>query len=361
MHNKMMERLHWLDLHTAGTIKSDSPITNPHTKSEYLVRSLIDEAISSSQLEGASTTRHAAKEMIRQERTPKDKSEQMIFNNYHAMQFIKEIKNEKLTPDIICELHSIVVDKTLDDELMSGKFRTEEDRVDVIDQTDGEILHTPPPASELSYRLDLICKFANDEIETEFIHPIIKAIILHFMLAYEHPFIDGNGRTARALFYWSIARQGYWLMEFISISKIIHKAPIQYGRAFLYTETDDNDLTYFIDHQLKVIEESVTELFDYLNKKVDEIREAELLLQNTSLQSRLNFRQMSILRHALKHPRYLYNIKEHQATHSITYQTARNDLLTMSEDMGLLVKLKREKTFVFMSPDNLGDILKGKD
>ncbi len=51
-----------------------------------------------------------------------------------------------------------------------------------------------------------------------FIHPVIRAILLHFMLAYDHPFVDGTGRTARALFYWSMAHQGYWLMDFISIT-----------------------------------------------------------------------------------------------------------------------------------------------
>ena len=91
-------------------------------------------------------------------------------------------------------------------------------------------------------------------------HPAIRAIILHFWLAYDHPFIDGNGRTARALFYWLMLRHGYWLFEFISISEIILKAPVQYGEAFLYTETDQNDLTYFIIHQTEVIRKSMQSL-----------------------------------------------------------------------------------------------------
>ena len=65
------------------------------------------------------------------------------------------------------------------------------------------------------------------EIAGGFIHPMIRSIILHFWLAYDHPFVDGNGRTARALFYWSMLRHGYWLFEFISISQIILKGPDQ--------------------------------------------------------------------------------------------------------------------------------------
>jgi Fic family protein len=74
------------------------------------------------------------------------------------------------------------------------------------------------------------------------------------MLGYDHPFLDGNGRTARALFYWAAANNGYWLMEFISISQIIKQSPAQYGKSFLYSEYDENDVTYFIVHQLSVID-----------------------------------------------------------------------------------------------------------
>jgi hypothetical protein len=75
------------------------------------------------------------------------------------------------------------------------------------------------------------------------VHPVLRAILLHFMIGYDHPFADGNGRTARALFYWSMARSGYWLMEYTSISHILRKAPARYMRAYLHTETDKNDTT----------------------------------------------------------------------------------------------------------------------
>lgn len=52
---------------------------------------------------------------------------------------------------------------------------------------------------------------------------------LHFMLGYEHPFVDGNGRVARAMFDWAMLRNGYWLFEFISVSRIIRQAPAKYA------------------------------------------------------------------------------------------------------------------------------------
>src|SRR5205807_4829119 len=157
-------------------------------------------------------------------------------------------------------------EKTLDDPSAAGRFRKPAEKI-FLGTADGEVFHDPPHSEELPKRLRLMCDFANEETPDYFIHPVIRAIILHFWLAYDHPFVDGNGRTARALFYWSMLRSRYWLFEFISISNILRKAPIKYGRSFLYTETDDNDLTYFIVAQTKVIRRAIDELHAYIDRK----------------------------------------------------------------------------------------------
>ena len=231
--DQILHELHWLDRYASGNIQANDAITNTQTRNTYLIRSLIEEAINSSQLEGASTTRDVAKEMIRQDRTPEDKSEHMILNNYHAMQFIRDIKDESLTPSIVFELHQLLTRHTLNEEAV-GRFRTSTDKIYVVDKATQEYLHTPPPAGQLPERMQLLCDFANRESsyksEGIFLHPVIQAISLHFMLAYDHPFCDGNGRTARALFYWSMAKNGYWLIEFVSISRVIKQASAQYGQ-----------------------------------------------------------------------------------------------------------------------------------
>ena len=349
--------LHWIDQNASGRIGMDKPVTNPHNRDTYLISSLIEEAISSSQLEGASTTRNAAKEMLRQGRKPKDHSEQMIFNNYQAMQFIREYKQEKLTPAMILQLHRLLTNATLDDENKAGQYRDEGDDIHMVDASESVLLHTPPAASELPKRVERLCQFANDLDGKEFIHPVIRAIILHFMIGYDHPFIDGNGRTARALFYWSMANQQYWLMEFISISRIIKQAPAQYGRSYLYTETDDNDLTYFIIHQLKVIKKAINALHEHLEKKAAELHSIEKRLDGSVLQGQLNPRQLAILHHALDHPGAIYNIQEYQAAHRISYQTARTDLLKLSDQFKILTKRKYGNLFVFVAPPDLGQKL----
>jgi len=353
----ILRELHWLDRYASGNIQSNDAITNSQTRNTYLIRSLIEEAISSSQLEGAAITRDVAKEMIRQDRQPKNNSEQMILNNYHAMQFIREIKNEPLTPSIVFELHKILTLNTLA-ETAVGRFRSEADEIHVVDNATREDLHIPPPADELPIRMQRLCSFANQNDDTEsgdaFLHPVIRSIALHFMLAYDHPFCDGNGRTSRALFYWSMLQQGYWLMEFVSISEIIKHAQEQYNKAFLYTETDDNDVTYFLIHQLNVIHKAVDALHAYLDQKMQEISEAErMLIDNPRLSGKLNFRQMALLRHALKNPHFSYVVQEHQRSHGISYDVARKDLLEMADALELLIKTKQGRRYYFVAPRDL--------
>lgn len=295
------------------------------------------------------TTRKVAKQVLRSGRPPKDKSERMIFNNFHTMQKLKIWKDQPLSCELIFEMHKTVTDQTLDNPDGAGRFRTAEESIVVADIITGDILHDPPKANELPDRLEAMCRFADGQTPDHFIHPIIRAMILHFWLAYDHPFIDGNGRTARALFYWLMLRHGYWLFEFISLSESILKAPAQYGQAFLYTETDQNDLTYFIMHQSDVIKKSIQSLYDYIERKTDELNTLETSLKKNEI---FNHRQELLLAHALSHPYTNYTIESHKNSHQIAYDTARHDLQELAKK-GLLTMHKKGKAFIFTAVTDL--------
>lgn len=125
-------------------------------------------------------------------------------------------------------------------------------------------------------------------------------------------------------------------MEFISISHILRQAPAQYARAYLYTETDGNDTTYFILHQLDVIRQAIAALHDHLGRQAEAQRNTERLLHSApALRERLNHRQIALLTQALKYPGEHYTIEGHQNSHSVAYATARQDLLSLA-DLALL-------------------------
>lgn len=337
------EQLHAIDIWAGGLLGFKEPVVNREAQSRYYMSSLITEAITSSQLEGASTTREVAEEMLLSKRRPRDTGERMILNNYVTMQRIHELEAEPLTPDLVFELHRLVTADTLEKPDAAGRLRRADEQIAVVDHDD-QVLHTPPPADTLPRRLSALCDFANGKAPRGFVHPALRAIVLHFWLAYDHPFVDGNGRTARAIFYWSMLRSGYWLFEYISISEVILRAPVKYGRAFLLTETDDNDLTYFVLYHLEVIRESLDTLKRLIAKKADDVRSLDGILRLAT--DRFNHRQRELLSHALRHPTEVYTIAGHQARQAVVYQTARTDLLSLA-DAGLLTKSEAGKKLVF--------------
>ena len=349
--------LHHIDRDAAGHIHTTIGAPIKEDPNRYLLSSLIEEAITSSQLEGASTTRQVAAAMLREGRKPRDHSETMIFNNYRAMEYLRSIKQEPITPELILELHRILTEDTLEDPADAGRLR-ETDDVQVIDSRDHVVLHDPPAHIELPERLERLCAFANaNETVLPFVHPVLRAILLHFMIGYDHPFVDGNGRTARALFYWSMARSGYWLMEYASISCILCKGPAKYMRAYLHAETDQNDTTYFLLHQLGTIRRSIVALHDYLSRKGREQKEIEKMLSSSpELRTRFNHRQVALLTHALRHTGEGYRVDAHQRVHSVVYPTARNDLLDL-HTLGLLEKARRGNAYIFFAPEDLRDRL----
>jgi len=360
MPDPVLKALHEIDRHAAGEIAMERQVVSGEDRDRYLVSSLIEEAITSSQLEGASTTREAARDMLRSGRRPRDRSERMVLNNYHVMQLIRRLKREPFTPERILELHSIVTDDTLDVPDAAGRFRRLDEKISVMDPTHTVVLHEPPPADTLPQRLEQLCAFANGQNPPDtFVHPVVRAVLVHFMLGYDHPFVDGNGRTARALFYWNVARSGYWLMEYLSISRLLLKAPTQYARAYLHTETDENDATYFILHHLEVVQQAIHALHEYLDRKIRDQQSAENLLRGApALADQLNHRQIALLSHAMRHAGHGYTVKSHERSHRVTTQTSRTDLLKLAE-LGLLEQRKRGRAFVFFAPSDLPERISG--
>ncbi|WP_211240719.1 Fic family protein [Hamadaea tsunoensis] len=339
----------------SGRIGQAEQVMNPATRDQYLVTSLIEEAVTSSQLEGASTDRRVAKDMIRSGRAPRDRSERMILNNFAAMEKVSDRRAERLTPEMICELHRVVTDGTLDDPRAAGRFQQSGEERVVIRDDQGAVLYDPPPAEEIADRVQELCDFANETTSIAYLPPVLRALTIHFMIGYIHPFEDGNGRTARILFYWSMLNQGYWLTEFLSVSRLLKKAPGKYGRSFLHTESDDGDMTYFYIYHLGILHRAIDALDGYLATKVDEAREVRSLLSTAATD--FNSRQIALLQNSIKHDHVAYSVQSHMMSHRIAMETARKDLVEL-EQAGLLAKTRSGKKFVYAAVPDLVQILK---
>lgn len=342
------ENLTFLDRFVGPAARVNGDGGDGPDRPRYLVNSLMEEAITSSQIEGAAVTLVQAKEMLRAGRRPRNQSEKMVLNNYETMRRLKEMRTRPLTVEQVHAIHRTITEGALEKADAAGRFRRADERVDVVDNEDN-VLYTPPPAGQLPERMERLCAFANETGPATFLHPVVRAMLLHFWLAYDHPYVDGNGRTARALFYWSMLRSGYDLVEFVSISSVLRESYGQYRDAFLYAESDEEDATYFLVYHAKVLRRAIERLHEYVRRQQEE--NAEMLRQLAGY-SGLNARQHAMLRHALRHPTTIFTYRSHATSHDVTHATARKDLLALAA-LGLLEQRKRGKEFTFMAAQDL--------
>lgn len=347
----IQQLLHYCDLNIGGNLGSNISIAETD-KTKFMISSIMEEAISSSQMEGANTTRKKAKEMIQKELKPKNKSEQMIMNNFVTMKHIVQHKSEDLTPERLLYIHNLISNNTLDNKQEEGVFR-ENNEIYVVNYSNSEVVHTPPNYLEIESLIAELCDFFNND-QKIFIHPIIKGIILHFMIGWIHPFNDGNGRTARALFYWYMLKKGYWLTEYLAISTIIKDTKNQYEKAFLYTEIDQNDTTYFITYHLKTMEKAFLNLKDYIGRKQKEVIQAAKFIKIPNV----NDRQAQLLKTISEDPDRVWSSKEIENRFNISNFTARADLNNL-ENLGFLEKIQVNKIkHNFIRSKNFNQILK---
>lgn len=335
--NKMQRICHELDMNFGGSWGNDSLIPE-EGKNMYLVSSLMEEAISSSQMEGAATTRKVAKEMLRKKMVPRDKSQQMIFNNYQTIRFIVANKEKPLTEELLLDVHRLMTADTLEKPEDAGRFRTNNDVV-VENGITHEVVHIPPAYADIPGFISQLCSFFNGTDDGKFfIHPIIRGIIIHFMLAYMHPFADGNGRTARAIFYWYMLKQGYWLTEYLSISRIISRSKKSYENTFLYSEADGNDIGYFISYNLRVLDLAFKEFQRYIKRKSYDKEKTKRFLRLGAV----NERQAEIMRRYYDHPDEVLTVKDVQVMFAVTPTTAKSDITRLMR-MGALSEISFNK------------------
>lgn len=348
------EHLHRIDMFAGGRLFNMGPSITESSKQTYLNRGLIEEAIASSQLEGAHTTRKAAKEMLVENKKPKNESEQMILNNYKTMtSILEDFKHRDMSLELLFEMHAMLTEDTVD---KNDQYRLRKDKDEIVVQgqlgSQEYITHIPPSEKFIDKEINRLIDYANDKNEKSFTHPIIKAIYLHFWIGYLHPFVDGNGRLARSIFYWYLLKKEYWTFMYLPISTIIKKAPKQYAMAYIYTEQDELDMTYFYDFHIKKILQSIDEFERYLDTKVSE---NSVIEKKINLNHIYNDRQKQLIFYLIFDKEPSVSVSSHMTLHSVSRQTAHKDLKHL-EDNGLILSRKLGKYVKYYpSPKLLSD------
>lgn len=337
------EFLHKIDMLAGGQLFPHSDLLSTNNRQAFINRGVIEEAIASSQLEGAHTTRQAARKMIIENKKPKNESEQMILNNYKTINAIeKEYKNKPLSKELLFEIHRMLTIGTLKKE-HQNRFRKDKDEIVVQGQigTEEYTTHIPPKEEFLQSEINRLISYANDEKPGRFIHPIIKAIFIHFWVGYLHPFVDGNGRLARALFYWYLLKEGYWTFMYLPISTVIKESPTQYAMAYIYSEQDNNDLTYFYNFHIGKIMQALNEFKKYIDQKVEENKEVtKIISQNLPL----NERQKQLVHYFLSDNYASTSASSYATINSVGRDTAARDLKDL--ELNGLISPRREGKYI---------------
>ena len=254
---------------------------------------VVDEAVYSSVIEGAFTSREQAADFIRQNKQPRNKSEVQVTGYRDGAVYV------------------------------TGR--------------EG-IVYTPPQADAVPEMMRSLVEF----VQKSELHPLLKACISHFYFVYVHPFGDGNGRTARALSYMMLLQSGYDFFRYFSISGIVAEERGKYYRSMRNVEDSDGDMTYFIDAYSGMLARTVEQMEHHLKYHVLAGQKLKELEQNGTL----NERQLKGAKWLLESSGSSVTVETWRKKYKVVTETARRDLLALC-DAGLLVRKLDGRKAVF--------------
>ena len=204
-------------------------LTPQNSTQLYGVKAMEEEIVSTFTIEQVDFTRDSVRKIL-SGLAPADESESRIFGMKKGLEFISSPANQ-ITEETIHQLYEMAIGAYLPEEerLLPGHFY----RHDSVYVVGTKVEHTGLPWQALPERMGELVAFIHEESE---IDDLLKAALIHFYMAYLHPYFDGNGRMARLMHLWYLVQQGYSSALFVPLSEYINKSRKGYYNAYTLVE-----------------------------------------------------------------------------------------------------------------------------
>lgn len=204
-------------------------LTPQNSAQLYGTQAMEREILSTFTIEQIDTSRSSVRRIL-SGYAPTNEREQRIYGMKRGLEFIADPSN-KINEETIYQLYQMVIGAFLpkEDQLLPGQ-RYRHDHVYIIGD---KLEHTGLPWNKLAGYMEQLVAFIQQDSS---INDLWKAALIHFYLAYLHPYFDGNGRMARLLHLWYLVQQGYSSALFVPLSEYIERSRKKYYDAFSLVE-----------------------------------------------------------------------------------------------------------------------------
>jgi len=242
--------------------------------------------------------------------------ERELLNYKKAMDFISQYlgKDDPITEGIIRELHKVTVKGVRGEKADPGNYRKIQNYV--VNSRTREIIYTPPTPLEVPH---LMREFADWLNKGEDLSPVLIAGIAQFQFVHIHPFIDGNGRTARLLSTLILYKTGYDFKRLFTISKYYDKDRPAYYQAIQSVRNNDMDMTGWLEYFVTGLRSQMAEI----QQKGEQLIKQDAALQKIK-KAGLNARQGKAIKYLLRNG--TISVNEYQSVASCIRRTAQRDL-----------------------------------
>jgi Fic family protein len=219
----------------------------PYFEKEFREDALVRSVHYGTHIEGNELNLTEAEKVLQgQDIQARDRDIQEVINYRKVMDYIGSLKAKETTidEDVIKHLHLLTVDKILSTE-QCGVFR--KTQVVVKNSQTGEISFRPPMAVAIPFQLKNLLEFIESSKEED-VHPVLKSGIVHYELVRIHPFLDGNGRVARAVATLILYQDGYDIRKFFSLEEYFDKNALDYYEALQSVEKNEGNLIKWLEY-----------------------------------------------------------------------------------------------------------------